>query len=50
MLLLFDCFCDNFELVICCVIEGVCFVYELGVEVFGLGVFWSVVGNKGVDV
>ncbi|WP_188901207.1 glycerol-3-phosphate acyltransferase [Deinococcus aerophilus] len=31
-------------------IEGARLAHELGAEVFGLGAFWSVVGNKGVDV
>lgn len=31
-------------------IEGARLAQELGAEVFGLGAFWSVVGNKGVDV
>lgn len=31
-------------------IEGAILARELGAEVFGLGAFWSVVGNKGLDV
>lgn len=31
-------------------IEGARLAQELGAEVFGLGAFWSVVGNKGQDV
>ncbi len=31
-------------------IEGAQLAQELGAEVFGLGAFWSVVGNKGQDV
>lgn len=31
-------------------IEGARLAQELGAEVFGLGAFWSVVGNKGLDV
>jgi acyl-phosphate glycerol 3-phosphate acyltransferase len=31
-------------------IQGARLAYELGAEAFGLGAFWSVVGNKGLDV
>ncbi len=31
-------------------IQGARLAQELGAEVFGLGAFWSVVGNKGLDV
>jgi acyl-phosphate glycerol 3-phosphate acyltransferase len=30
--------------------QGARLAYELGAEAFGLGAFWSTVGNKGVDV
>lgn len=31
-------------------IQGARLAYELGAEAFGLGAFWSTVGNKGLDV
>lgn len=48
--LLPDVFRDNPELATRRAIEGARLAQELGAEVFGLGAFWSVVGNKGVDV
>ena len=48
--LLPDRFRDNPELATRRAIEGAQLARELGAEVFGLGAFWSVVGNKGVDV
>ena len=48
--LLPDRFRDNPELATRRAIEGARLAHELGAEVFGLGAFWSVVGNKGVDV
>ncbi|WP_339096623.1 glycerol-3-phosphate acyltransferase [Deinococcus sp. VB142] len=48
--LLPDRFRDNPELATRRAIEGARLARELGAEVFGLGAFWSVVGNKGVDV
>lgn len=45
-----DVFRDNPELATKRAIEGARLAKELGAEVFGLGAFWSVVGNKGVDV
>ena len=43
-------FRDDPELATRRAIEGARLAQELGAEVFGLGAFWSVVGNKGVDV
>lgn len=48
--LLPDRFRDNPELATKRAIEGARLAHELGAEVFGLGAFWSVVGNKGIDV
>lgn len=48
--LLPDVFRDDPELATQRAIEGARLAQELGAEVFGLGAFWSVVGNKGVDV
>lgn len=48
--LLPDVFRDQPELATQRAIEGARLAHELGAEVFGLGAFWSVVGNKGVDV
>ncbi|MFC4425386.1 glycerol-3-phosphate acyltransferase [Deinococcus navajonensis] len=48
--LLPDVFRDQPELATMRAIEGARLAQELGAEVFGLGAFWSVVGNKGVDV
>ncbi|GAA5512086.1 glycerol-3-phosphate acyltransferase [Deinococcus carri] len=48
--LLPDVFRDQPELATRRAIEGARLAHELGAEVFGLGAFWSVVGNKGVDV
>ncbi|WP_019585887.1 glycerol-3-phosphate acyltransferase [Deinococcus apachensis] len=48
--LLPDVFRDQPELATRRAIEGARLAQELGAEVFGLGAFWSVVGNKGVDV
>ncbi len=48
--LLPDVFRDNPELTTKRAIEGARLAQELGAEVFGLGAFWSVVGNKGLDV
>lgn len=48
--LLPDRFRDNPELATQRAIEAARLAHELGAEVFGLGAFWSVVGNKGVDV
>jgi len=48
--LLPDVFRDNPDLATRRAIEGARLAQELGAEVFGLGAFWSVVGNKGVDV
>lgn len=48
--LLPDRFRDAPELATRRAIEGARLAHELGAEVFGLGAFWSVVGNKGVDV
>ncbi|OLV15582.1 glycerol-3-phosphate acyltransferase [Deinococcus marmoris] len=48
--LLPDVFDTNPELATRRAIEGARLAHELGAEVFGLGAFWSVVGNKGVDV
>lgn len=48
--LLPDRFRDNPELATRRAIEGARLARELGASVFGLGAFWSVVGNKGVDV
>lgn len=48
--LLPDRFRDAPELATRRAIEGARLAHELGAEVFGLGAFWSVVGNKGLDV
>ncbi|WP_272976243.1 glycerol-3-phosphate acyltransferase [Deinococcus geothermalis] len=48
--LLPDVFRDQPELATRRAIEGARLAHELGAEVFGLGAFWSVVGNKGLDV
>ena len=48
--LLPDRFRDDPELATRRAVEGARLAHELGAEVFGLGAFWSVVGNKGVDV
>lgn len=48
--LLPDMFRDQPDLATRRAIEGARLAHELGAEVFGLGAFWSVVGNKGVDV
>ncbi|MDL2345538.1 glycerol-3-phosphate acyltransferase [Deinococcus sp. MIMF12] len=48
--LLPDVFRDQPDLATRRAIEGARLAQELGAEVFGLGAFWSVVGNKGVDV
>ncbi|UQN06362.1 glycerol-3-phosphate acyltransferase [Deinococcus sp. QL22] len=48
--LLPDRFRDAPELATRRAIEGARLARELGAEVFGLGAFWSVVGNKGIDV
>lgn len=48
--LLPDVFRDKPELATRRAIEGARLAHELGVEIVGLGAFWSVVGNKGVDV
>ncbi|GGR82863.1 hypothetical protein GCM10008960_07370 [Deinococcus sedimenti] len=48
--LLPDVFRDNPDLATRRAIEGARLAQELGAEVFGLGAFWSVVGNKGIDV
>ena len=48
--LLPDVFTTQPELATQRAIEGARLAHELGAEVFGLGAFWSVVGNKGVDV
>jgi predicted amino acid dehydrogenase len=48
--LLPDVFTSDPELATRRAIEGARLARELGAEVFGLGAFWSVVGNKGVDV
>lgn len=48
--LLPDVFRDDPELATRRAIEGARLARELGAEVFGLGAFWSVVGNKGLDV
>ncbi|SMB92926.1 glycerol-3-phosphate acyltransferase [Deinococcus hopiensis] len=48
--LLPDVFRDQPELATKRAIEGARLAHELGAEVVGLGAFWSVVGNKGVDV
>ncbi|GAA5501599.1 glycerol-3-phosphate acyltransferase [Deinococcus xinjiangensis] len=48
--LLPDRFRDDPELATKRAIEGARLAHELGAEVVGLGAFWSVVGNKGVDV
>ena len=43
-------FKDRPELAVRRAIEGARLAQELGASVFGLGAFWSVVGNKGEDV
>lgn len=48
--LLPDRFRDDPELATRRAIEGAKLAHELGASVFGLGAFWSVVGNKGLDV
>lgn len=48
--LLPDVFKNKPELATQRAIEGAKLAQELGAEVFGLGAFWSVVGNKGQDV
>ncbi|WP_034383663.1 glycerol-3-phosphate acyltransferase [Deinococcus sp. YIM 77859] len=48
--LLPDVFREQPELATRRAIEGARLARELGAEVFGLGAFWSVVGNKGLDV
>ncbi|ULH15637.1 glycerol-3-phosphate acyltransferase [Deinococcus sp. KNUC1210] len=48
--LLPDVFRDNPALATRRAIEGARLAQELGASVFGLGAFWSVVGNKGMDV
>lgn len=48
--LLPDRFRDDPELATQRAIEGAKLAQELGAEVFGLGAFWSVVGNKGLAV
>ena len=48
--LLPEVFRDDPELATRRAIEGARLARELGAEVFGLGAFWSVVGNKGLDV
>ncbi|AWN23345.1 glycerol-3-phosphate acyltransferase [Deinococcus irradiatisoli] len=48
--LLPDVFRDDPDLATRRAIEGARLASELGAEVFGLGAFWSVVGNKGLDV
>ncbi|MFC5847608.1 glycerol-3-phosphate acyltransferase [Deinococcus petrolearius] len=48
--LLPDRFRDAPELATRRAVEGARLAQELGASVFGLGAFWSVVGNKGVDV
>ena len=48
--LLPEVFRDHPELATRRAIEGAKLAHELGAEVFGLGAFWSVVGNKGMDV
>lgn len=48
--LLPDMFRDDPELATRRAIEGARLAQELGAEVFGLGAFWSVVGNKGEAV
>lgn len=48
--LLPDVFRDQPELATRRAIEGARLAHELGAEVVGLGAFWSVVGNKGMDV
>ena len=45
-----DVFRDDPELATRRAIEGAKLAKELGASVFGLGAFWSVVGNKGQDV
>ena len=45
-----DVFSDKPELAVRRAIEGARLAQELGASVFGLGAFWSVVGNKGQDV
>lgn len=48
--LLPDRFKDAPDLALKRAIEGARLAHELGAEVFGLGAFWSVIGNKGSDV
>ncbi|WP_027480832.1 glycerol-3-phosphate acyltransferase [Deinococcus pimensis] len=48
--LLPDVFRDEPELAVKRAVEGARLAHELGASVFGLGAFWSVVGNKGEDV
>ncbi|MFC4453091.1 glycerol-3-phosphate acyltransferase [Deinococcus sonorensis] len=48
--LLPEVFRDNPELATRRAVEGARLAQELGASVFGLGAFWSVVGNKGIDV
>jgi predicted amino acid dehydrogenase len=48
--LLPDVFRDEPDLAVKRAIEGARLAHELGASVFGLGAFWSVVGNKGEDV
>jgi len=48
--LLPEVFRDKPELATRRAIEGARLAQELGASVFGLGAFWSVVGNKGLDV
>ena len=48
--LLPDVFRDQPQLATRRAIEGARLAQELGASVFGLGAFWSVVGNKGLDV
>ena len=45
-----DVFSDKPDLAVRRAIEGARLAQELGASVFGLGAFWSVVGNKGQDV
>jgi len=48
--LLPDVFRDQPDLAVKRAVEGARLAHELGASVFGLGAFWSVVGNKGEDV
>ncbi|GGJ40147.1 glycerol-3-phosphate acyltransferase [Deinococcus roseus] len=43
-------FRDRPELAVKRAIQGAKLAHELGASVFGLGAFWSTVGNKGIDV